>query len=260
MLNCSQYQDILIGQGIRSIPGWSFSVYLYVVDGLLIDTGPESLKGPISNFIQENRIEQVALTHIHEDHSGMAAWLQRHMDVPIYLHEKAVPEAKLKGKYGLYRHLSWGKRPVFEPQPMPEQLKTNKYSFDVIDSPGHMPYHNIFHEKNQGWLFTGDLYLGTKPVGACYGENMQDTIASINEILKLDFDRVFCAHSGMVQDGKAMFQKKLNFLLDIQDKVNTLRKQGLNDYEINKRLYPKKLPITIVSRGDWSSYNLVHTI
>lgn len=260
MFNCIQYKDILIGQGVRSLPGWSLSVYLYVVDGLLIDAGPEILKGQISKFFQEKHIEQVALTHIHEDHSGMAAWLQRQMNVPIYLHEKAIPEAKRKGKYQLYRHLTWGKRPAFDPQPMPERLMTDKYTFDVIDSPGHMRYHNIFHEKNQGWLFTGDLYLGTKPVGASCDENMQDTIATIKEILTLDFDMIFCAHSGMVQDGKAMFQKKLDFLLGVQDKVNALRQRGLDDCEIDKRLYPRKPSVTIVSRGEWSSYNIVNTI
>jgi len=260
MLNSSQYKDITVGQGIRSLPGWKMAVCLYVVDGLLIDAGPESMKGPISKFLQGKNIEQVALTHIHEDHSGMAAWLQHQMNVPVYLHEKAIPEAKRRGKYRLYRHITWGKRPAFDPQPMPERLMTDKYTFDVIDSPGHMPYHNIFHEKNQGWLFTGDLYIGTKPIGASYDDNMLDTIATINEILTLDFDVIFCAHSGVVQNGKTMFKKKLDFLLGIQDKVNALRQQGLDDYEIDKRLYPRKPSVTIVSHGEWSSYHIVNTI
>jgi glyoxylase-like metal-dependent hydrolase (beta-lactamase superfamily II) len=143
---------------------------------------------------------------------------------------------------------------------MPERLMTDKYILDVIDAPGHTRYHNIFHEKNQGWLFTGDLYIGTKPVGATYDENMQDIIATIKEILTLDFDLIFCAHSGRVQDGKAMFKKKMDFLLGVQDKVNRLRQQGMDDYEIDKRLYPRKSPVTIVSRGEWSSYNIVNTI
>ncbi|NLV21716.1 MAG: MBL fold metallo-hydrolase [Syntrophomonadaceae bacterium] len=260
MLISSQYKDIIIGQGIRSLPGWKMAIYLYVIDGLLIDCGPESMKGSISKFLQEKHIEQVALTHIHEDHSGMAAWLQRQMNVPVYLHEKAIPKAKRKAKYRLYRHITWGERPAFNPQPMPERLVTDKYTFDVIDSPGHMRYHNIFHEKNQGWLFTGDLYIGTKPLGASYDDNMLETIATINKILALDFDMIFCAHSGVVQNGKAMFQKKLDFLLEIQDKVNVLRQQGLDNHEIDKRLNPQKLPVTFFSRGEWSSYHMVNTI
>jgi len=114
MLNISQYKDITVGQGIRSLPGWKMAVYLYVVDGLLIDAGPESMKGPISKFLQENRVEQVALTHIHEDHSGMSAWLQRQMNVPVYIHEKAIPEAKQKANLRFYRRLTWGQRPAFD--------------------------------------------------------------------------------------------------------------------------------------------------
>ena len=260
MLNSSQYMDIIIGQGIRTLPGWKMGVYLYLVDGLLIDCGPEIMKGPIGKFYRERRIEQVALTHIHEDHSGMAAWLQQQMNVPVYLNEKAIAEAKRKGKLRLYRRLTWGQRPAFDPLPMPQRLVTDKYTFDVIDAPGHMHYHNIFHEKKQGWLFSGDLYLGTKPVGACFDDNMLETIDSLQTILMLDFDTIFCAHAGVVENGKAMFQKKLDFLLGIQPKVHDLRQQGLDNHAIDKRLYPQKLPVTVFTRGEWSSYHMVNTI
>lgn len=259
MLARSQFKDVVIGQGAGSLLGWKLAVYLYVVDGLLIDTGPEILKGDSIKFFQENQIEQVALTHVHEDHSGMAFWLERRK-IPIYLHEKAIPEAQRKAKYRLYRRLVWGQRPAFDPQAMPKVLKTGKYTFDVIDAPGHARYHNIFHENNQGWLFTGDLFVGTKPKVAFNSENMQETIATIKKILILDFDTVFCAHSGVISDGKAMFQKKLDFLLEVQEKVNALRRQGLDDHKIDKKLYPQRLPITIASRGEWSSYNIVSTI
>jgi len=55
-----------------------------------------------------------------------------------------------------------------------------------------------------------------------------------------------------------MFQKKLDFLLGVQDKVNALRQQGLDDYEIDKRRYPRKPFVTIVSWGEWSSYKGVN--
>jgi glyoxylase-like metal-dependent hydrolase (beta-lactamase superfamily II) len=260
MLNTTQYKDITVGQGVRSLPGWEMSVYLYLVDGLLIDCGPKIMKGPIGKFYRKNRVEQVALTHIHEDHSGMSAWLQRQMNVPIYLHKKAIPEAKRKGKLRLYRRLTWGQRPAFDPLPMPQHLEKDKYTFDTIDAPGHMRHHHVFHEKNQGWMFSGDLYLGTKPVGACLDDDMQETIDTINKILTLDFDTIFCSHAGVVENGKAMLQKKLDFLLEIQDKVHTLREQGLDNREIERRLYPKKTSVAFFTLGEWSSYHLVNTI
>lgn len=33
------------------------------------------------------------------DHCGMAAWLQRKMQVPVYLHEMTIPRTQKRGKY-----------------------------------------------------------------------------------------------------------------------------------------------------------------
>ncbi len=260
MFNIRKYQDITIGQGACSLLGSTTLIYLYIVDGLLIDTGPKRLKRESSKFFQENPINQVALSHMHEDHSGMAAWIQHNMHVPVYLHEMAIPEARKRGKYPLYRHLIWRSRPSFTPQAFPEVLTTGKYTFDVIDSPGHIKYHKVFYEKNQGWLFTGDLYVAPKPFVAINDENMKDTIASLQKLLLLDFDIVFCAHSGVMENGTAVLQEKLDYLLHLQVKVEELRREGLADREIDQRLFPKIPLVTKVSRGEWSSYNIVKTI
>jgi len=120
MLNISKYWDITIGRGVCSLLGTTIIVYLYVIDGLLIDSGPRRLKRESSKFFQEHQIDQVVLTHVHEDHSGMAAWLQRKMQVPVYLHEMTIPRAQKRGKYLFYHYLMWGNRPAFDPQPFPE--------------------------------------------------------------------------------------------------------------------------------------------
>lgn len=260
MLKYSDYQGINIGQGACSLLGSRIKVFYYIVDGLLIDTGPASLIKESSIFFKNNRIEQVALTHVHEDHTGMAGWLQKKMGVPIYLHKDVIPYALQEGSYPLYRRIMWGKRPAFQPEVVPDQLSTDKHMFTVIDAPGHTAAHNIYHEKEQGWLFTGDLYLGTRQIVAFYEEDMSQTIASIKMILKLDFDTIFCVHSGVWQDGKKMFQQKLDYLQDLQDKVNNLQRQGFNSKQIDARLFPARLPIKYVSSGQWSSYNIIRTL
>ncbi|WP_242848993.1 hypothetical protein [Syntrophomonas palmitatica] len=102
--------------------------------------------------------------------------------------------------------------------------------------------------------------MGNRQIVAYYDENMKDTIASIQKILRLEFDTVFCSHSGVIENGHKMFRQKLDFLLDLQDRVNELRRQGLTDQEIDRKLYPRVLLITRVSRGEWSSYNMISTI
>lgn len=89
---------------------------------------------------------------------------------------------------------------------------------------------------------------------------MQDMINTLEELVKLDFDTVFCAHAGLVENGKEKLKKKLTFLLELQEKVNEYRARGFSDKEIAKILYPKTSLITIVSRGEGSTYNIVHTI
>lgn len=260
VLKRTSYHDISIGQGSASLLGSKVRIFLYVVDGLLFDTGPRSLARHSSEFFQNNVIEQVALTHVHEDHSGMAAWLQDSKKIPVYLHKDSLAYAEKQGAYPLYRRIMWGKRTSFQAEAVPQQLSAGKYSFNVIDAPGHSAAHNVFHEKDQGWLFTGDLYLGTKQLVAFYEEDMSQTIASIEMILQLDFDTVFCAHSGVWQDGKKLFQQKLEFLKELQAKVNEMKGQRFNTKQIDAILFPKKQPITYISRGEWSSLNMVRTL
>ncbi len=255
----TNYQGISIGQSQRAILGSAIKLSLYVVDGLVIDTGPSCLAKEIRPFFSNHPIEQVALTHIHEDHSGMAGWLQEKYSVPVYLHHDSVSYAEQPGQYPLYRHIFWGSRPPFQGQHFPHQISTDKYEFDVIDAPGHCAAHNVFHEKNQGWLFTGDLYLGSQQVVAIREEDMALTITTLEKLVKLDFRTLFCAHSGVRENGQLLLQAKLDYLRELQEKVNNLKKQGLNDRQIDRRLFPQKSPITYVSRGEWSSLNLVRT-
>jgi hypothetical protein len=123
-----------------------------------------------------------------------------------------------------------------------------EFAFCFVGSGGHHAGYNY----TWGFCYYNDV--------AFYDENMKDTVASLQKLLQLDFDTVFCAHSGVVENGKAMLQEKLNYLLNFQEKVEGLRRQGLTDREIDQKLFPKIPLITKVSRGEWSSYNIVSTI
>lgn len=259
MLKFTDYQNISIGEGSASLLGSTIRVFLYAADGLLIDTGPSRIAKDSRQFFSKLTIKQAVLTHVHEDHSGMAAWLQDQYQIPVYLHKDSLGYARQRGRYPLYRRMIWGNRKPFHGEELPQQISTSKYLFDVIDAPGHSPAHNVFYEKNQGWLFTGDLYLGSKQLVAFKDENLAQTVATLEKLVKLDFQTVFCAHSGVWQDGKSRLQEKLTYLQDLQYKINELKKQGLNDRQIDDWLFPKKPPITLISGGEWSSLNMVRT-
>ncbi len=254
---------ITVWQGIREMP-WnrpsSMSVYLYLADGLLIDTGSSSLGSESKKFFNENNITQVALTHIHEDHSGMAAWLQEHLNVPVYLHPRSIAKAAVEPEFMEYRREIWGRRPAFKAQTIPQQIISDKYRFEVIDTPGHCRYHKAFLEPEQGWLFTGDLLVNTKPRSVFREENMSEMIESLEKISALDFELVFCSHTGIQKKGPQLCHQKLDYLLDLREKVQELRKKGLEDKEIDQRLFPEEDLVNILTHGDFSSYFMIKTI
>lgn len=239
---------------------FKLDVCLYIADGVLFDAGSSNILKETRKLLQNEKINCAAITHVHEDHTGAAAWIKNNLKVPVYLHNNSVAEASVRSDIPLYRRITWGNREGFAADPMPGFIETGKYRFDVIASPGHHRDHVVFHEKNMGWLFTGDLYVSRRQAVAFKDENINDAINSISKILKLDFDTILCGHSGVHDHGKEKLKVKLDFFTAFKEQVTRLRESGLSDQEINKKLFPEKNLWEFISRGEWSSMNMVRTV
>ena len=242
------------------VPPFRLDIWLYIIDGVLIDTGSNSTLNRIKLLLRQEKIDCAAITHIHEDHTGAAAWIKSNLKIPVYLNANSIDEAAIKSNLPLYRKLVWGNRDAFIADPMPSSIETEKLKLDVIASPGHHKDHVVFYEKNNGWLFSGDVYVSRKQRVALIDENIGEAIKTLGKLVQLDIDTVFCAHSGIQNGGKEKLKSKLDFFLDMQDKVNTLKKEGLTFEEIDNRLFPKKNIWTFFSGGEWSTFNMVRTI
>jgi len=241
-------------------PPFRLNICLYIVDGVLIDAGSSNILKKIKPLLQNEKIDSAAITHIHEDHTGLAPWIKNNLKIPVYLPANSIDEAAKKSILPLYRILTWGNRDAFIADPMPPFIETKNFKLDVIESPGHHKDHVVFYEKNNGWLFSGDMYIGRKQLVAFKDENIGDAIRSLSKLIQLDIDKIFCGHSGIHSNGKEKMKSKLDFFLDIQHRVNALKKEGLTLEEIDKRLFPKANLWTIASRGEWSTSNIVKTI
>ncbi len=251
----------LVSAGIKSgVFPLQLIVYLYIVDGVLIDAGSANIQKMTKILLKNEKVNCVAITHVHEDHTGAAAWIKENMKIPVYINKNSIAEAMKKSDIPLYRRLVWGNRDGFVADPVPLYIETGKYRLDVINAPGHQKDHVVYHEKNMGWLFTGDLYVSRRQVVAFKDENIGDAINSIKKILELDFDKILCGHSGVHFNGKEKFKSKLDFFLEIQEKVKTLEKEGISREEINRCLFPKKNLWEFLSHGEWSSMNIVKSI
>lgn len=263
MMEYSKYEDVAIAKGVCGEEDYETKIFLYALDGLMIDSGPKILEQDVVKFFEKQNIDQVVLTHNHEDHAGTAPWILKNTKVPVYLNAGAISSAHQPPVMDGYVTKMWGIRDTFDPQPLPEKLVTRsgKYVLETIETPGHLPYHNCFIDRERGWLFTGDLYLGTKLFISYKTENVGQMIVSIEKVLAdYEFDTIFCAHAGVVEGGKARLNKKLLFLQDLQKQTRELRAQGMDDHAIAGELIPFMLTIEEISGGDWSRYNIIHTL
>ena len=210
-----------------------FFVQVYWLDGLLIDSGQRKMKNHLLNFVQGLPVEQIALTHHHEDHSGNIKALQElYPQVSIWAGDETRSLVKSGYKIKNYQKFVFGNMPPTEGLlPFPKEIKTSKYALKPIFTPGHSPDHYAFLEKQKGWLFSGDLYLG-KIKFTRQDENVPQMIESIKKVLQYDFEVFFCAHHPRLKDGKQHMQAKLQYLEDLQGKVRQLHSQGHSIQEI----------------------------
>jgi glyoxylase-like metal-dependent hydrolase (beta-lactamase superfamily II) len=160
----------------------------------------------------------------------------------------------------LYRQWIWGYPQPFLSAPLASTIKTGQYTLDVIPTPGHSPDHVVLYERENGSLFSGDLFLATQQVISMSQDSVPQQIASLKQILQLDFDTVFCGHAGPIAKGKQKIAKKLEYLEELQAKVIKLAQTGLNPRQINHQLFPAKPSITYLSQGEWSSLHMVKSI
>ncbi|MGE7908495.1 MBL fold metallo-hydrolase [Lysinibacillus xylanilyticus] len=256
-IEIQQNHDVQCAHGKVAVQGIGMSVYSFFVDGLLIDTGSYSLSQEFQSFFNEIQIEQLALTHSHEDHSGNAAWLQQHKEVPIYIHRDSVSICANDGEYPLYRQALWGERPAFNAQPFGDTLQTNSATWDIIETPGHTTDHLSFYNRETGALFTGDLYIQTKTKVVLDEENIVHTLASLKKILNYDFEEVYCCHAGFLADGRTKIQEKIAYLEEMESNIRRLFDKGYSVEEMTKSIFARDYPITKVSGEQWSSKHII---
>ncbi|MGC8719104.1 MAG: MBL fold metallo-hydrolase [Thermodesulforhabdaceae bacterium] len=254
--------NFVIAQGRAGYPGIGLDVFLYNVDGLLIDTGPWNLAEDIKPFLLAFSPRKVVITHLHEDHCGLAFWINAvYPDTPIYVHERCIEAASVEAKLPLYRRIFWGRRRPFRAKPYPsDAIETDRYSFKIFHVGGHSEDHIFLYEPDRGWLFVGDLFLTTRPIAVFYEEKAYQTIEALRLMLSLDFSDLFCSHSGHHPNGRELIAKKKEYLEMLQDKVRDLKARGYSIADIDRILFPKKPFITRISRGEWSSMNILKTL
>jgi len=232
-------------------------VCAYLVDGLLVDTGPAHTAQELTDFLKDRRLKKAVNTHFHEDHISANKFLQDAYKIDIFAHPLAIDKINRPATLYPYQEQVWG-------YPVPSQVKllgdhidTEHYRFDVIPTPGHDLDHVCLFEKKNGWLFTGDLYVTTAPVVCRPNDDMRQTIEDLKKLRSLNPACLFPAPTHVVTAPGEKLDRLIVYLLELEEKIDKLYSKGLNAGQIKKEIFPVDGPITEMTQQQFSSLNMV---
>ncbi len=210
-----------------------FPVWCYKLGNTLIDTAQRHCQTDVLAAFGEERLEQVILTHFHEDHSGNAAALAGQHQCPVLTGEKTAQRIATSFRLLPYEQFWFGAIDACSGvsgvlvKPLPDEITAGDYRLKPIFTPGHSDDHHVLLEPREGWLFAGDFYVGNLKIFR-RGENIHQMIDSTRAVLQHDFDTVFCGHNPVLKQGKAAVERKLNYLETIVERVVAGAQRGLS--------------------------------
>lgn len=237
----------------------------YLVDGLLVDSGCAHTAGELLLYIKGKPVDFIVNSHSHEDHIGANGLLQQqYKDIKIMAHPSALDVlAKPVEMQPLhpYRRLFWG-------WPLPstgvklsdgQSIQTEHHHFDVLFTPGHSPDHLCLHEANQGWLFTGDLFVGGKDRALRQGCDIWGIIRSLKHIQKIPITTLFPGSARLREHPADEIQTKIDYYERMGERVLSEYERGLSLAEIVHVLCGKPMWVELVTLGHFSRRHLVES-
>jgi glyoxylase-like metal-dependent hydrolase (beta-lactamase superfamily II) len=233
----------------------------YWVDGLLVDTGCSHTADQLSSAIDSMGVEQVVNTHSHEDHIGANADVQEMFRCSVLAHSAALRVLREPELQPLqpYRRLFWGMPKASRGEAIGEWIETRRFGFQVIHTPGHSPDHICLFEPDQGWLFSGDAYIGGKDRALREDYDIHQIIASLKKLAELPVSAIFSGSGTVREGGTKPLLEKIAYLESLGGRVRELRDQGLSPREIRRQLLGRELPIAYFTLGHFSGLRLVQS-
>jgi ribonuclease/clavin/mitogillin len=232
-------------------------VCAYLVDGLLIDTGPTHTAEELTAFLEDKGLKKAVNTHFHEDHISANKFLQDAYKIDVFAHPLAINKINRPATLYPYQEEVWGYPVPSQVKPLADYIETEHYRFDVIPTPGHDLDHVCLFEKKNGWLFTGDLYVTTAPVVCRPNDDMRRTIEDFKKLRLLNPAYMFPAPTHVVTAPDEKLDRVIAYLLELEEKIDKLYQKGMNADQIKKEIFPVDGIITEATQQQFSSLNMV---
>jgi len=209
-------------------------VSAYVIDGLLIDTGPTHTAPALVHFLEKVPLSWVVNTHHHEDHIGGNCVIGEAFGPEIFAHPLCVPMIESPAELSRYRHEMWGRPSGSKVKPVPAVIKTSNFTFEVMETNGHCPGHICLLEPHRGWLFSGDLYVGRRLNTAGPESSVAETISSMKRLIQHPVERLVLLTSlrTIEREGRKALSAFVDRLEVLVSKASILQDQGRTIHEI----------------------------
>lgn len=241
--------------------GYEYAVSYLVDRTLLIDTGfpwaRRCLKATLTGLGADRTIEWVVNTHYHEDHTGNNDLLAEMTGAKIVAHSIAVPEIRFPPELPWFRNFLFGPGRPVEVEPIPHEITTKHFRFEVQDMPGHCPGHVCLFEPERRWLFSGDLYVAAELDSQLCDADGPAWIESLQKAIALRPACLFDGHGTMIVGEEAvaaLLQRKLDFLLMIQKRALDAATTAQTMREITRKVFDRHDLVDRLSIGEgWLS-------
>jgi glyoxylase-like metal-dependent hydrolase (beta-lactamase superfamily II) len=237
-----------------------YTVNAYLVDGLLIDTGCPATAAELVAWCRERDVRQAINTHHHEDHAGGNYALQKALGLPIAAPPEAVPLLADPCRLQPYRRIVWGQPRDVAVGTLRDVVETGRYRFEVLATPGHSPDHVCLFERDQGWLFGGDLFVHERVRYLRADEDVWGIVTSLRRVLALRPRLLICSHFGFVEDACGAIVRKIAYWEDLATQARALRGTGSSLRQVTDRLLDPESPMTCITRGHFGKINLIRAL
>ena len=250
-----QVQGIKVG---RFNQGINTQFIVYRMGSTVIDAGPSNQWRHVAKYLKKEPVEQLLLTHHHEDHSGNAHRIAKTFSITPKAPKLA--QAKLASGYPtpLLQKIVWG-----SPRPVKTQtLADTEYLSDgtavvPVHTPGHAKDLTCFHVPSEGYFFSGDLYIAKTIKMLRQDEDLNELINSLRKVQTLDFTTLFCPHGGVIENGKQALNLKLENILKLCKEVQELTNKGWSVPQIVQDLLGPEDATAKLTNGNFSKTNLI---
>jgi glyoxylase-like metal-dependent hydrolase (beta-lactamase superfamily II) len=233
------------------------TVSSYLVDGLLIDSGPAHTADELADFLQDRKVKTVVNTHFHEDHIAANRFLQDRYGVEIFAPALSVEKINKPADLYPYQEEVWGYPLPSQVKPLGKVIGTENFSFKVIPTPGHDRDHVCLFEPNQRWLFSGDLYVGKRPVVCRPLDDQRQILEDLKTVRALKPRILFPAPGNVLLDPVETLDKVITYLESLGRQIEELHKVGWDIEAIRQKIFGEESPGAPRTQNQFSSENMV---